>query len=86
METIATLLATLPHHSECGMFENPRSVPAWEAKHGARFPTELLAETVAHLDAANARNINVEWGDVRARHINSSWAGFLRFAVDGREA
>jgi hypothetical protein len=86
METIATLLATLPHHSECGMFENPRSVPAWEERVGARFPTALLADGVTHLRAANARNDGVEWGDTRARHINSSWAGFLQFAIDGRTA
>ena len=86
METIATLLATLPHHSSCGMFENPRSVPAWEERAGSRFTTELLAETVAHLRAANARNDGVEWGDTRARHINASWAGFLQFAIDRRSA
>lgn len=86
METIASVLSTLPHHSSCGMFANPHSVPAWEERAGSRFTTELLVETVAHLDAANARNINVEWGDVRARHINSSWAGFLQFAIDRRSA
>ena len=84
METIATLLSTLPHHSECGTFENPRSVPVWEARYGPRFPTELLTATILHLTLANVQNDGVEWGDVRARHINSSWAGFLRFAVDHR--
>ncbi len=84
METIATVLSTLPHHSECGMFGNPRSVPVWEARYGPRFPTELLVATVAHLRAANARNDGVEWGDTRSRHINASWAGFLQFAIDHR--
>lgn len=86
METIATLLATLPHHGNCGMFGNPREVPAWEERVGGRFTTELLVETVTHLDAANARNDGVEWGDVRSRHINASWAGFLEFAIARRTA
>lgn len=86
METISTLLVTLPHHRECGMFQNPKSVPVWEASVGSRFPTELLSETVAHLDAARARNDGVEWGDTRSRHINSSWASFLRFAIARRTA
>ena len=29
-----TLLTTLPHHSEMGMFANPKLAPAWEATHG----------------------------------------------------
>ena len=44
-----TLLTTLPHHSEMGMFANPKLAPAWEATHGRRFSTEDLLATAGEL-------------------------------------
>lgn len=76
-----TLLTTLPHHSKMGMFENPKSAPAWEAQHGHRFSTEQLIAVAGELMDHAAANTNVEWGDVRSRHINSMNASFLRFVA-----
>ena len=80
------LLVTLPHHSQMGMFENDRSVPAWEAKHGAGWATADLLTCAARLEAAAQANQGVEWGDTRARSINRSQAGFLRRATELRTA
>jgi hypothetical protein len=72
------LLVTLPHHSQMGMFENDRSAPVWEAKHGSGWATADLLACAESLEAAARANQGVEWGDTRARSINTSRAGFLR--------
>lgn len=78
------LLVTLPHHSQMGMFENDRSVPAWEAKHGTQWKTEDLLACADRLVESASANRGVEWGDTRARHISQSQAGFLRRAAELR--
>jgi len=84
MDDIKVLFSSLPHHSLCGMFENPRTAPVWEAQYGLGFTTEFLLKVAEDLLAANARNHGVEWGDTRARCINASWANFLQFAAAAR--
>lgn len=79
-----TLLTTLPHHSKMGMFENPKSAPAWEAQHGHRFSTEQLIAVAGELMDHAAANTNVEWGDVRSRHMDRCRAGFLLNVVSLR--
>ena len=80
------LLITLPHHSEMGMFQNDRSAPSWDAKHGSVWSSPDLVACAEQLEAASRANQGVEWGDVRARHINQSQAGFLRRVVELRAA
>jgi len=80
------LLITLPHHTQMGMFENDRSAPTWEAKHGAAWSSPDLITCAERLEAATRANQGVEWGDTRARHINASQAGFLRRVVELRAA
>lgn len=84
MDDIKALFSSLPHHSKCGMFENPRTAPAWEAQHGHKFTAEFLVEAADHLLTANAHNDGDEWGDVRTRHINASWASLLQFVAAAR--
>jgi hypothetical protein len=80
------LLVTLPHHSQMGMFENDRSAPVWEAKHGGVWATADLLACAERLETAARANQGVEWGDVRARSINTSQAGFLRRVAELRTA
>jgi hypothetical protein len=80
------LLVTLPHHSQMGMFENDRSAPVWEAKHGGAWNTTDLLTCAERLEAAARANQGVEWGDTRARSINTSQAGFLRRVAELRSA
>ena len=79
-----TLLTTLPHHSEMGMFRNPQIAPAWEATHGRRFSTEDLLVTAGELMDRASANQGVEWGDTRSREIDRCRAGFLLNVVDLR--
>ena len=73
-----TLLTTLPHHSKMGMFENPKSAPAWEAQHGHRFSTEQLIavagedETLlrADVDLARSERVRRIWPYLRDRRID----------------
>lgn len=78
------LLTTLPHHSQMGMFENDRSAPVWEEKHGAGWATEDLLTCADRLEAAAQANGGVEWGDIRSRSINRDQARFLRRAAELR--
>jgi hypothetical protein len=78
------ILTTLPHHSQMGMFENDRSVPVWEAKHGAGWATTDLLACAERLEAAAQANQGVEWGDVRSRSINRDQARFLRRVAELR--
>ena len=80
------LLTTLPHHSQMGMFENDRSVPVWEAKHGAGWATADLLACAERLETAARANQGVEWGDVRSRSINRDRARFLRRVAELRSA
>ena len=75
-----TLLTTLPHHSEMGMFANPKLAPAWEATHGRRFSTEDLLATAGELMDSASANDDAEWGEAIAR----CQAGFLLNVVDLR--
>jgi hypothetical protein len=80
------LLTTLPHHSQMGMFENDRSAPVWETKHGVGWATSDLLACAERLETAAQANGGVEWGDVRARSINRDQARFLRRVVELRSA
>lgn len=83
---LVKLLISLPHHSQMGMFENDRSAPLWESKHGAAWSSPDLIACAERLEAAARANQGVEWGDTRARAINNSQAGFLRRVVELRSA
>jgi hypothetical protein len=80
------LLVTLPHHSQMGMFENDRSAPVWEAKHGSGWATTDLLTCADRLEAGAQANQGVEWGDIRARSINRDQARFLRRVAELRTA
>ena len=80
------LLITLPHHSQMGMFENDRSAPLWESKHGVAWSSPDLIACAERLEAAARANQGVEWGDTRARAINNDQARFLRRVVELRSA
>lgn len=79
-----TLTATLPHHSQMGELKNDRSVPAWEARCGGKFPTPVLLAAADRLVESASANRGVEWGDTRARLISQSQARFLRRAAELR--
>ena len=81
---LVKLLISLPHHSQMGMFENDRSAPLWEAKHGAAWSSPDLITCAERLEAAARANQGVEWGDTRARAINNDQARFLRRVVELR--
>jgi hypothetical protein len=81
---LVKLLISLPHHSQMGMFENDRSAPLWESKHGAAWSSPDLITCAERLEAAARANQGVEWGDTRARAINNDQARFLRRVVELR--